>query len=138
MKTPAIAVLACLAAAAHAAPVDVCALLPQAEAQSVVGKIRNVTTMKPQASLLGECTFDGANGTLSMAARPAGEYEATVKEAAPAEAVQGLAGKAVKTRFGLLYQPAGKSYFLQVIARRAGKDDMDMALALDGARKLKP
>lgn len=128
--------LACLATLAHAAPVDVCAMLPQAEAQAVVGKIKNVTTMKPQGSLLGECTFEGANGTLSMAARPAGEYEPTVREASPSEPVQGLAGKAVKSKYGLLYQPSGKPYFLQVIARRGDKEDT--AMAFEGAKRLKP
>ncbi len=133
-----IAILGCLGAT-HAAALDVCAMLPKPEAESVVGKIRNVTTMKPQGSLLGECTFEGANGTLSMAARPAGEYDATMREAydegKPPEPAQGLAGKAVKSKYGLLYLPAGKPYFLQVIARRGDKEDM--AMAVEGAKKLK-
>ena len=134
-----VAILGALGAT-HAFALDVCAMLPKPEAESVVGKIRNVTTMKAQGSLLGECTFEGANGTLSMAARPAGEYEATVKETfdngKPPEPAQGLAGKAVKSKYGLLYQPAGKPYFLQVIGRRGGEDDI--ALALEGAKKLRP
>ena len=129
----------CALGATHAAALDVCAMLPKAEAESVVGKIKNVTTMKAQGSLLGECTFEGANGTLSMAARPAGEYEATVREASDKtrspEPAPGLAGKAVKTKYGLLYQPAGKPYFLQVIARRG--DNEDMAMALEGAKRLR-
>ena len=134
-----LALVAAASGAAHAAPIDVCAMLPQAEAQSLVGKIRNVTSMKPQASLLGECTFEGANATLSMAARPAAEYESTIAAAsdkgkAP-EAAQGLAGKAVKSKYGLLYQPAGKPYFLQVIGRRG--DNEDMALAVDAAKRLR-
>lgn len=134
-----LAAVAAAAGAAHAAPVDVCAMLPQPEAQAVVGKIRNVTSMKAQGSLLGECTFEGAQASLSMAARPAAEYEATVAAAsdkgkAP-EPAQGLAGKAVKSKYGLLYQPSGKPYFLQMIGRRG--DNEDMAIALEGAKKLK-
>ena len=126
-------------AVAHAAPVDVCAMLPEAEAQSVLGKIRNVTSMKPQGSLLGECSFEGANASLSIAARPAAEYEPTIAAAfdkgkAP-EAAAGLPGKAVKSKYGLLYQPAGKPYFLQVIGRRG--DGADMAIALEGAKRLR-
>jgi hypothetical protein len=134
-----IAAAIALATATQAAALDVCAMLPRADAEAVVGTIRNVTTMKPQGSLLGECTFEGAKGTLSMAARPASEYEPTLKLAAdkdrPPEAAQGLGGKAVKSKYGLLYQPAGKPYFLQVIARRGG--DEDMAMALEGAKKLR-
>ena len=129
----------CVLGATHAFALDLCAMLPKPEAESVVGTIKNVTTMKAQGSLLGECTFEGANGTLSMAARPAAEYEATVRETfdkgKPPEPAQGLAGKAVKSKYGLLYQPAGKPYFLQVIGRRGGVEDM--ALALEGAKKLR-
>jgi len=42
----------------------------------------------------------------------------------------------VKSKYGLLYLPAGKPYFLQVIGRRGGEDDI--ALALEGAKKLRP
>jgi hypothetical protein len=124
---------------AHAAPVDVCAMLQVSEAEALVGKISKVTTIKPQGSLLGECTFEGAKGTFSAAARPAGEFDETLKAAAdrikPPEPVPGFAGKAVKSKFGLLFQPSGKPYFLQVIARKG--DAEDMAMAIEGAKKLK-
>src|SRR2546421_271393 len=90
--------------AAHAAPVDVCGMLSKADAEAVVGKIVNVTSIKPQGSLLGECTFEGAKGSFSAAARPAQDFEDTLKAAAdrtkPPEPAQGLAGKAVKSKYG--------------------------------------
>ena len=135
----ALAILAVAAANANAAPVDVCAMLPGPDAESLVGKLRNVTSMKPQGSLLGECSFEGANATLSIAARPSAEYEATIAEVsvkgkAP-DAAQGLAGRAIKSKYGLLYQPAGKSYFLQMIGRRGGNEDV--TLAIEAAKKLR-
>src|SRR2546423_5341425 len=135
-----LAAAACAAIpAANAAPLDVCAMLAQADAQAIVGKIKNVTTIKPQAGLLGECTFEGTNATLSIAARPAQQYQETVQAAGernkPLEAAQGLAGKAVKSKYGLLYQPTGKPYFLQVIGRHG--DTPDIALAIEGAKRLK-
>ena len=135
-----LAVAACVGVpAAHAATVDVCAMLLPPDAEAIVGKISNVTSIKPQGSLLGECTFEGAKGSFSVAARPAQEYDETVKAAAdrakPPEPAPGLAGKAVKSKYGLLYQPSGKPYFLQVIARRG--DTEDLAMAIEGAKKLK-
>ncbi len=135
-----LAVAACIGVpAAHAAPVDVCAMLPRAEAEAIVGKIANVTSIRPQGSLLGECTFEGAKGSFSVAARPAQEFDETLKAAAdrtkPPEPAQGLAGKAVKSKYGLLFQPSGKPYFLQVIARKGEAEDMTMAI--EGAKKLK-
>jgi len=132
---------ACFAvAAAQAAPVEVCPMLPKADAEALLGKLVNVTTIKPQGSLLGECTYEGAKGSLSIAARPAQEYDATVGAAAdkarPPTPVPGLAGKAVASKYGLLYQPTGKPFFLQVIGRKG--DTEDVAVAIEGAKKLRP
>jgi hypothetical protein len=128
-----------LAMAAQAAPVEVCVMLPKADAEALLGKLVNVTSIKPQGSLLGECTYEGAKASLSVAARPAQEYDATIGAAAdkaqPPVPVPGLAGKAMSTKYGLLYQPAGKPYFLQVIGRKG--DTGDMALAIEGAKKLR-
>src|SRR3954465_8384453 len=118
---------AAFAAAAHAAPVDVCVMLPKADAEALLGKLVNVTSIKPQGSLLGECTYEGAKGTLSVAARPAQEYDATLGAAAdkarPPSPVAGLTGKAMASKYGLLYQPTAKPYFLQVIGRRGDTED---------------
>ena len=136
------AALACAAACAHAqgaAPVDTCKLLSKPDAEALVGALSAQPEAEAaQGSLLGMCTWAGAKGRFSVAARPAAEFDDTIRSLQrrkkQADAVPGLGAKAYQTRSGLMVQPQGKPYFLQVLAFKGAK--RDAGLAVEGARKL--
>lgn len=124
----------------NAASVDTCALIARADVEAVVGPLaQDPKADQPQGSLLGGCDFMTADYTsVSVSARPAREFDATVKYAGEKAALQPVAGlgeKAFQTRYGLMIQPAGKPYFLTVVVLSGGA--MNAALSLDIARKLK-
>lgn len=133
--------LAILAIPAHAqVPVDACALLARGDAEAVIGKLKGEPeAMAAQGSMLGMCTWNGANGTVSVSARPAREFDDTIRylqrRKKAADPVPGLGAKAYQTGSGLMVQPKGKPYFLQVIGMRRFK--IDGEVAAEAARKLK-
>ncbi len=121
--------------------VDVCALLSKEEAEAVVGKLSTDPTAKPsQGSLLGECDYMAASGTfLMVSARPATEFDATVKYTAKrgaTEEIPGLGQKAYLTEAGVMVQPAGKPYFVVVFAA-GGQPGTGKKTSVDIAKKLK-
>ncbi|MFA5940139.1 MAG: hypothetical protein WC809_12350 [Sinimarinibacterium sp.] len=104
----------------NAAPVDVCALLGAEVAASVLGPLSGAPTAKPaQGSLLGECDYSGTNGLAMVSARPAAEYDDTVRYASRrggTRSLSGLAGPATLTPSGLMLQPQGQRYFVVINA----------------------
>ena len=93
----------------------------------------------PTGTLLGGCEFTGAKGTASVTAHPADELDGTVRsdlKKGRAKAIAGLGEKAFHTPYGVLVQPAGKSYFLSVFVM-VGMN-YDAAVSEKLARKLKP
>lgn len=123
-----------------AASVDTCALIARADVEAVVGPLaQDPKADTPAGSLLGQCSYYGADASLILSARPAREFDGTVKYAGEKAAVQPVAGlgeKASQTQYGLMIQPAGKAYFLTVVVMRPG-GALDGALSVDIARKLK-
>lgn len=110
------------AAAVKGDPVDVCALLATEEVEAIIGKLSEPPKPgTPTGSLLGEClwqsTAKGYN-MVTVSARPAGEYQATVDAATKRDAgkpIVGLGAQAVNTRAGLMIKLADKPYFLTVL-----------------------
>lgn len=124
-------------------PVDVCALLTQADAETLIGALNQAPVAgTPRGSLLGECRYLTASGTsISLSAHPAREFDGSAEYTAdkknPAKTIAGLGSKAVQTAYGVMVQPDGQRYFLSVfvLAMPAGAIDGD--LSLKAARKLK-
>lgn len=132
--------LAFSAVAAAQSPVDACALLPAAAAEALVGKpIEGPRATPPQGAMLGMCDWNGPNGSINLSARPAREFDETVKYASRKQAATPVdvpGAKALRTRYGLFVQPAGKPYFLQVLATRFPRPDP--AFSVEVAKALKP
>ena len=122
---------------AAAAPVDVCALMVESDAVSVLGAMSKPPQAKPaRGSLLGECDYAGAKGSGSVSAHPADELADTIKSMSKDKATHALSGlgeSAWATEYGVMVQPGGKSYFLSIFI--VGNDGPAMSEAL--ARKLK-
>lgn len=121
-------------------PVDTCAMLSKADAEAMLGTLSaEPTADTPQGSLLGGCKYFGKKAYAAISARPASEYEDTVKfstdEKQPGKQVAGLGTAASTTKYGLMIKLEGKPYFLTVSAGSMGKTDD--ALAETVARKLK-
>jgi hypothetical protein len=122
----------------NGAPVDVCALLDQADAEAVLGKLSEPPKPgTPTGSLLGECTWQSTSKGFSMltiSARPAAEFKDTLDlatKSAPGKAIAGLGAEASQTRMGLMIKLADKPYFLTLLG--TPKDPEKEAIA----RKLK-
>lgn len=108
------------APAAPAAPanesVDICAKLTKADIESVVGKATaEPEATPPQGSLLGMCNWMTDAGMASVSARPAGEYDATVRAVKDVKDVAGVGEKAVTSKVGVLVKLADKPFMLQVM-----------------------
>ncbi|WP_406069382.1 hypothetical protein [Micromonospora sp. NBC_01638] len=105
--------------AVTAEPVDTCALFTADDFASVVGKpAGQPEKQEPQGSLLGGCTYLSKDVTVSVyvTARPGREWDDSVKAHGDVS-VSGVGEKAFwADNVGLLVQPAGKPYFLQVLA----------------------
>jgi hypothetical protein len=117
--------------------VDVCALLAEADAVAVLGTLTNPPQAQaPQGSLLGGCDYAGAKGSGSVSARPADEFAGTVEymgKRKPVRQLSALGEAAYATEYGVMVQPAGRSYFLSVFI--VGDNGPALTEAL--ARKLK-
>jgi hypothetical protein len=123
-----------------AEPVDVCAMVSREDAEAVLGKLmKEPETQAAQGSMLGGCNYMSESGTFMMvSARPAGEFDGTVKyteKKGPYTEVPGLGEKAYDTTAGVMVQPAGKPYFVVVFA--AGGSGAQGSKALELAKKLK-
>jgi hypothetical protein len=99
-------------------PVDVCKLMTTAEAGEVLGTTIDVATPDtPQGSLLGGCKYLSMRGILTVSARPAGEFDATLRSMRNATPVE--AGAGVKAhysdRLGLIVSQGAKPYFLHIV-----------------------
>lgn len=123
------------------APVEGCALLPEATVVAAIGKLaKPPQPKKPNGSLLGGCEYRSAKASVSITAHPSGELEGTVGsdlKDGKARPIAGLGEKAYQTEFGVLFQPAGKPYFLAVYVLSLQKFAYDAALSEALARKLK-
>jgi hypothetical protein len=120
--------------------VDACAMLSKADAESVIGALSAEPQAKPpQGSLLGECNYAGSEAdSINVSVHPADEFESTIRYSAKkgeAQPVEGLGEKAFQTPYGLMIQPAGKSYFVVVIVVKGAAINGDAALA--AGKKLK-
>ncbi len=121
------------------AAVDVCSFASRDLVEGVVGKLsEDPKPTPPQGSLLGGCDYSFEGGMLSISARPASEYDATVKAYAGAD-VAGVGEKAhASEKAGLFVQPAGKQYFLHILGGGAGIDDakkLEVAKAVTSGAK---
>lgn len=126
-------------APAAARTVDTCAMLSKADAESVIGPLTADPEAKPpRGSLLGECTYAGSGAdSINLAAHPADEFDGTVGysvKKGEAHAVAGIGDKAFQTPYGLMIQPAGKSYFVVVLVMKGLK--IDGGAALEAGKKL--
>lgn len=104
-------------------PVDVCAQMAKDKVEAIVGKVtREPQSLQPQDSLLGQCTWSLESGFAMVSARPASEYEGTVKYAGDTKEVAGVGEKAAfAPQTGFLVKVPGKQFLLQVIV--TGDDD---------------
>ena len=103
--------------------IDVCGFAPKADVEAAIGKLdKDPEPAKRQGSLLGQCTYSAGDVTAMVMARPAREYDGTVKYSKPTTAISGLGEEATHTeKAGVHVKLAGKSYFL-------------VAFVIDGAK----
>jgi hypothetical protein len=90
-------------------PVDVCGLLSPAEVSEIVGTEFTSEPAAATGSLLGQCDYTATDftaasvGIISVSARPASEYDATV-EVAEGQPVEGFDVDANDTAAGLMLE----------------------------------
>ena len=103
--------------------IDVCGFAPRADVETAIGKLtKDPEPAKRQGSLLGQCTYTAGDVVAMVMARPASEYDGTVKYGKPTTAISGLGEEATHTeKAGVHVKLAGKRYFL-------------VAFAIDGAK----
>jgi hypothetical protein len=134
-----LALLAALPAAAAPAPVDTCALVPEAAAVAAIGKLTTPPAAKPPlGSQLGGCDYGSAKGTATVTAYPADDLDGTVRrdlKKGRAKAIAGLGDKAFQTEYGVMFHPSGKPYFLGVFVMQGAEYDAVASEKL--ARQLK-
>jgi hypothetical protein len=136
----AVCLLLALPAAAAPAPVDTCALLPEAMAVATIGTLIGPRVQKPaNGSMLGSCDYEGKQSSAaSLAAYPADQLDGTVRRDVKngrAQALTGLGEKAFQTPYGVMFQPPGKPWFLVVLVMRGAAYDAAASEKL--ARQLK-
>ena len=97
--------------------IDVCGWYSTDAASKVLGEpVAEAVAGEPSGSLLGQCRYSGDGGAvITISARPADEYEASAAAVAGTD-VQGLGKAAVFSDSGMLVQPDGTDYFIQIIA----------------------
>jgi len=122
------------AAEAPAKPIDVCSFATKEQVEGVFGALSaDPKPQAPQGALLGGCEYSADGGTTIAfaSARPAHEFEATVKASGPATELPGVGEKAFTTeKSGVFVQPAGASYFLHVFAGSAKGNGKALAVEL--------
>lgn len=119
---------------------NVCKLVTRSEVESLIGRLHEERQGKPYARLLGQCDFDGERGRLTIMVRPIDEFEETLAFARKDGRVvrmEGVPGHAYHTRYGMMLQPPGRTYFVQVMAHDRRMADTD-EVALNIARRLRP
>ena len=123
------------------APVEGCALLPEATMVAAIGKLaKPPQPKKPNGALLGGCEYRSARASVSITAHPPAELDGTVDsdlKSGKARPIAGLGEKAYQTEYGVLFQPAGKPYFLAVYVLSLQKFAYDAALSEALAQQLK-
>lgn len=119
---------------APASGIDVCSLVTREQVEGVLGPLTaDPAPQAPQGSLLGGCDYAFEGGMASVSARPAREFDGTVKASGEATELAGVGEKAFTTsKAGVLAQPAGTSYFLHVFAMSG--TGMDHAKAAELAK----
>jgi hypothetical protein len=106
-------------------PVDICGKIAKADIEAAFGAVEGEPKAEPpQGSLLGSCAWGFEGGAGNVSARPAREYDATVRSMDDGKEVAGIGEKTVIGKYGALVKLAGKPYMLQVmVMTRAGKLD---------------
>ena len=119
-------------------PVDVCALITAADISEALGSEFGEGEPQPsQGSLLGQCDFSAADVTtaevvlVSISARPAGEYDATVAASGNPTPVDGFSGDANQTDAGLML--SYEDFMIHVLAVGASGLDPDAAVSVGQA-----
>jgi len=112
--------------------VDICGTITKEDIEGAVGKLKaEPDAMPPQGSLLGMCTWMTDAGVASVSARPANEYDATVRAySKDSKDVAGIGEKTVATSVGYLIKVADKPYMLVVSVTAGGKPDPAKSEAL--------
>jgi len=97
--------------------VDTCALLTKDQIKTVIGEDPKdpKVDIEPAGSNLGQCSWMSASFMVQVLARPAGEFDGTVRDLKDAKEIPGVGEKAVLTGAQLLVKVAGKPYFLGVV-----------------------
>ena len=115
-----------------ASSVDVCAFASKEQVEGVVGKLSaEPKADTPQGSLLGGCQYSFEGGLAMVHARPASEWQGTVDASGGGTAIADLGEKAVDVgKTGVFVQPAGKPYFLHVLAVTGAGPDNAKATAV--------
>src|SRR5438874_1180424 len=120
------------AAAPPAGPaVDTCAMLTEAEAVTLLGKLAQPPrVVHPDRYQLGGCIFTGLKFAAKVTALPPGKLDDTVRGDTTAKAIAGLGQKAFQTQYGVIFQPAGKPYCLLVFAAHVAVYDPGVSEAV--------
>ena len=123
---------------APAGGIDVCSLVTKEQVESVLGPLTaDPAPQAAQGSLLGGCDYAFEGGMASVSARPAREFDGTVKASGEATELAGVGERAFTTsKAGVLAQPAGTSYFLHIFAMSG--TGMDHAKAAELAKVVVP
>jgi hypothetical protein len=128
-----------IAAPAQAGAVDTCAMLPEATVVASTGKLTKPPAPQPAVgSQLGGCQYESVKATVAFTAYPADQLNSTVRrdlKKGRAKAISGLGEKAYQTEYGVMFQPAGKPWFLVVFAMKG--TDYDAAMSEQLARQIK-
>ena len=118
----------------NAEPVDVCSLITAADiSEALDTEFAEGTAGTPSGSLLGQCDFSPVDVTtadvvlVSISARPAAEYDATVEASGNATSLDGFSVDANQTDAGVMLRYP--DFMIVVLAAGGGGLDADAAVA---------
>ena len=126
-------------APAAGAAVDTCELVSKDQVKTILGADpEEPEKSAATGSMLGGCSWKAADFKLMLTAqaRPATEFQATADYAKEKKEVAGVGEKAYWTESGMFVQPAGKPYFLHVMAIVPGQMKPDEAKSTELAKAL--
>jgi hypothetical protein len=120
------------AAQAPAKATDFCALLTAAEAGETLGAAVSETKPEtPQGSLLGGCKYGSSSGVVTLMARPAREFDASVKAYKDLKTLDGTGANGFfSPTVGMLLSQPGKPYFIHVMIAGPGPKTSERFLAI--------
>lgn len=97
--------------------VNTCAFLTKDQIKTVIGEDPKdpKVDIEPAGSELGQCSWTSSSFMVQVHARPASEFDGTVRDIKDGKEIPGVGEKAVMTGAQILVKVPSKPYFLQVM-----------------------